>query len=89
MSNPDLRDAILNGLADRLTPSGAMATGNFILVAEVIDGDGTHATFVATQPTQPTHTTMGLLAYAQEWYRTEANLQMLGALDADLDDEDD
>lgn len=87
MEPNDLRDAILNGLADRLQSSGAMATGHFVLVAEVLDGDGTHATFVATPPTQPTHATMGLLAYAGEWYKTEAHVQMLGAME-DAEDDD-
>lgn len=88
MSSQDLRDAILNGLADRLTEAGAMATGHFVLVAEVLDADGTHATFVATPPEQPTHASMGLLAYAQQFHQTEAHLQVLGAM-GELDDGDD
>lgn len=72
--------AVLDSLSETLAPAGGMPTGSFVLVAEVLDRDGVHAMYVAAPESQATHSSLGLVAYAEEFYSAEARIQILGAL---------
>jgi hypothetical protein len=52
----------------------------------VLDGDGTQATFVCNPPGQPTPNSLGLTAYAGQWYEAQATMEMVDAMDTGDDD---
>jgi hypothetical protein len=74
--------AVMDSLSETLARhGGGMPTGNYVLVAEILDSGGEHAMYVAGPESQPTHRSLGLLAYGHEFYGSEARIQILSCLD--------
>lgn len=81
MSETPVYKAVMNGLSETLTNNGGgMPTGEFVLVAEVLNEDGISCIYVAGPESQATHRSQGLLQYGREFYDTEARLQIMSAL---------
>ena len=89
MEESPLHSAILDGLSARLTEmGGGMPSGSYVLVAEILDADGGHATYLATPISQPTHRSMGLVEFAKTMFANEVACQFQVAVFDDEADDD-
>ena len=57
------------------TNGGSMAT-SFVCIVERYDVDGNCILTMVAPDEQPTHRSLGLVSYANEWYRDDAHSEM-------------
>ena len=85
---PDtLQDAIRTAVDDWCIRNGGMAVA-LIAAVDLIGPDGAPLLSVTQMSDQPTHRSMGLTAYLTEWYRDDANVEMLAAAHGAWEDDD-
>jgi hypothetical protein len=79
--NPTLSEAVFAAVSDWLGNDG-LATG-FLLVVPTMDSDGTQSLRVCTPDTQPYHTSLGLVGFAEEFIRDDIRTAFLADLGPD------
>lgn len=79
--NPTLSEAVFSSISDWLGDSG-LATG-FLLVVPTVDADGGNSLRVCTPDTQPFHTSLGLVAFAEEYIRDDIRTAFMAGFEGD------
>lgn len=85
-----LGEAIQECIENWCASNGGGMTLGFLAIVDRIDESGETVLTLSRAPQQPVHRSLGLAAYLQEWYRDDAQTQMLtaaGVFDRDEDDD--
>jgi hypothetical protein len=78
-----LNQAVMDSVTRELAESGGGYVTGYIMVASVVNLDGTSGLYVLAAPDQLTITSLGMTAYAEEWFRDDARIQINSLMDGD------
>ena len=82
--NPTLSEAVFDSISEWLG-TDALATG-FLLVVPTMDADGGSSIRVCVPDTQPYHSSLGLVGFAEEYIRDDIRTQFMASyVDGDDD----
>jgi hypothetical protein len=84
-----LNDAIHETLSNHLAADGGGMVTDFVLVARAFDQNAENGMYVVCPDTTPASTGLGLLAYAEEWFRWDVRTQIANHLSCDCDTDED
>lgn len=77
MSESPIASAVQDALSEVLQKgdSPAFLTG-FLTLAAAVDDEGQSCLYVLRPPDQPTHVSLGMVTYLDEWFRDDVRFQI-------------
>lgn len=77
MSETPIADSVLGAITEvfQAREEKGLPTA-FVSVIALLQEDGTHALSILSPTSQPTHVSMGMIAYAEEWFRDDVRFQI-------------